>query len=44
MALAGKMGLDDFVAAMNEEAQKLGLITVHYDNPVGIDPASKKKL
>ena len=44
MALAGKMGLDDFVAAMNEEAQKLGLITVHYDNPVGIDPASKKEI
>ena len=44
MALAGKMGLDDFVAAMNEEAQRLGIITTHYDNPVGIDPTSKKKL
>ena len=44
MALAGKIGLDNFVAAMNEEAQKLGLITVHYDNPVGIDPSSKKEI
>ena len=44
MALAGKMGLDDFVAAMNEEAQRLGIITTHYDNPVGIDPTSKKEI
>ena len=44
IALADKMGLDNFVAAMNEEAQKLGLITVHYDNPIGIDPASKKEI
>ena len=44
MALAGKMGMDNFVAEMNEEAQKLGLITVHYDNPVGIDPVSKKEI
>ena len=42
MALAGKMGLDNFVATMNEEAQRLGLITVHYDNPVGIDPVPKR--
>ena len=44
MALAGKMGMDNFVAEMNEEAQKLGLITVHYDNPVGLDPTSKKEI
>ena len=44
MALAGKIGLDNFVTAMNEEAQKLGLITVHYDNPVGLDPSSKKEV
>ena len=44
MALAGKMGMDNFLAAMNEEAQRLGLITTYYDNPVGIDPSSKKEI
>ena len=43
MALAGKMGMDNFLTAMNEEAQRLGIITTHYDNPVGLDPHPKKK-
>ena len=44
MALADKMGLDNFVAGMNEEARGLGIITTYYDNPVGIDPTSKKEI
>lgn len=44
MALAGKMGLDNFLAAMNKEAKGLGIITTYYDNPVGIDPSSKKEI
>ena len=44
MALADKMGMDNFLTAMNDEARRLGIITTHYDNPVGIDPTSKKKL
>jgi len=44
MALAGKMGLDNFLSAMNKEAQELGIITTYYDNPVGIDPSSKKEI
>ena len=43
MALARQMGLDNFLATMNEEARGLGIITTYYDNPVGIDPSSKKK-
>lgn len=44
MALADKMELDNFLAAMNEEARGLGIITTYYDNPVGIDPSSKKEI
>src|SRR3989338_2061350 len=44
MALAGKMGLDNFVAMMNGEAKELGIITTYYDNPVGFDPTSKKEI
>ena len=44
MALAGKMGMDNFLARMNEEALRLGIITTYYDNPVGIDPSSKKEI
>lgn len=44
VALAGKMGMDNFLAAMNEEAQELGIITTYYDNPVGTDPYSKKEI
>ena len=44
MALAGKMGLDNFLSAMNKEAQELGIITTYYDNPVGIDPSSQKEI
>ena len=44
MALAGKMGLNNFLATMNEEARGLGIITTYYDNPVGIDPTSKKEI
>lgn len=44
MALAGKMGMDNFISAMNKEAQKLGIIITYYDNPVGIDPASEKEI
>lgn len=44
MALADKMGLDNFMAAMNEEARNLGIITTYYDNPIGIDPTSKKEI
>src|SRR3989338_8570848 len=44
MALAGKMGLDNFLSAMNNEAKELGIITTYYDNPVGIDPSSQKEI
>ena len=44
MALAGRMGMDNFLSAMNKEAQDLGIITTYYDNPVGIDPSSKKEI
>ena len=44
MALAGKIGLDNFMAMMNNEAKELGIITTYYDNPVGIDPASQKEI
>lgn len=44
MALADKMGMDNFLSAMNDEAKELGIITTYYDNPVGIDPASKKEI
>ena len=44
MALADKMGMDNFLTAMNDEARRLGIITTHYDNPVGIDPTSKKEI
>jgi len=44
MALAGKMGMDNFVSMMNSEAKKMGIITTYYDNPVGIDPTSKKEI
>ena len=44
MALAEKMGLENFISVMNGEAQKLGLITTHYDNPAGTDPYSKKEI
>ena len=44
MALAGRMGLDNFLSAMNKEARELGIITTYYDNPVGIDPSSKKEI
>ena len=44
MALAGKMGLDNFLSAMNNEAKEIGIITTYYDNPVGIDPSSKKEI
>ena len=44
MALAGKMGMDNFLSAMNNEAKEIGIITTYYDNPVGIDPSSKKEI
>ncbi len=44
MALAGKMGLDNFLSAMNNEAKELGFITTYYDNPVGLDPSSQKEI
>ena len=44
MALAGKIGLDNFLSAMNNEAKELGLITTYYDNPVGLDPTSQKEI
>jgi len=44
MALAGKIGLDNFLSAMNNEATGIGLITTYYDNPIGIDPTSKKEI
>ena len=44
MALAGKMGLDDFVAAMNEEAQRLGIITTHTTTRSELTQLPKKKL
>src|SRR3989338_9972412 len=44
MALAGKIGLDNFLSAMNNEATGIGLITTYYDNPIGIDPTSKREI
>ena len=44
MTLAGKIGLDNFLSAMNNEAKELGIITTYYDNPIGIDPISKKEI
>ena len=44
MALAGKVGADNFMAMMNNEAKNMGMITTHYDNPVGLDPSSKKEI
>lgn len=44
MAFANKAGMENFVSAMNEEAKKLGIITTHYDNPIGLDPSSKKEI
>lgn len=44
MALAGKMGLDNFLSAMNDEAKEIGIITTYYDNPVGLDPTSQKEI
>jgi len=44
MALASKMGLDNFLSAMNNEATGIGLITTYYDNPVGLDPTSQKEI
>ena len=44
MALAWKIGMDNFLAEMNGEAKKMGIITTHYDNPVGLDPTSKKEI
>ena len=44
MTLAGKIGLDNFLSAMNNEAKELGIITTYYDNPVGLDPTSQKEI
>ena len=44
IALANKVGIERFVNGMNSEAQRLGMITTHYDNPVGLDPSSKKEV
>ena len=44
MALAVKIGLDNFLSEMNKEATGIGLITTYYDNPIGIDPTSKKEI
>jgi len=37
-ALAEVIGLDNFVAKMNEKAQDLGLKNTHFVNPTGLDP------
>lgn len=44
IALAEKMDMNNFVSAMNNEAKNIGIITTHYDNPVGLDPSSKKEI
>ncbi len=44
MALANKIGMNNFMIKMNDEARQLGMITTHYDNPVGLDPTSKKEI
>ena len=44
MTLAGKMGLDNFLSAMNNKAKELDIITTYYDNPVGLDPTSQKEI
>jgi len=44
VALAGKIGLDNFLSAMNNEAREIGVITTYYDNPVGLDPTSQKEI
>lgn len=37
MALAEKIGLDEFVKKMNEKAQYLGLNNTHFKDPAGLD-------
>ena len=32
------IGLSDFIADMNQKAQTLGLTTLHFKNPTGLDP------
>lgn len=44
MALAGKIGMENFMTKMNSKARQLGMLTTYYDNPVGLDPSSKKEI
>lgn len=44
MTLANKIGVENFITKMNDDARRLGMITTHYDNPVGLDPSSKKEI
>lgn len=43
IGLADKVGMENFVNKMNAEARRLGIVTTHYDNPTGLDPASGKE-
>lgn len=44
MAFANKIGMENFITKMNTEAKQLGMLTTHYNNPVGLDPTSKKEI
>lgn len=44
MTLAGKIGMGNFMTKMNNKARQLGMLTTYYDNPVGLDPSSKKEI
>lgn len=39
-ALSEVMGNDKFIASMNEEAQKMGLLNTHFNDSTGLDPKS----
>lgn len=37
LAIAALGSVDEFCAAMNEKAEKMGLVNTHFDNPHGLD-------
>jgi D-alanyl-D-alanine carboxypeptidase (penicillin-binding protein 5/6) len=41
-ALAEQIGVENFVAKMNEKAKEIGLKNTHFSNPTGLDPENLK--
>lgn len=37
-ALMGKMGREEFISQMNEQAKNLGMLSSYFVNPIGLDP------